>query len=97
LRKLNTAFGRAALERPLDGGYPIEGRDDFSPANVQKSVELSDLIAARLRAAFSRGCLVTAGRASMAVFSSAAGISEKRSSVDPNAASASGSARQGTP
>jgi hypothetical protein len=47
LRKLKTAFGRAALERPLSGGYPIEGCDEFSPINVQKSVELSDLIAAR--------------------------------------------------
>jgi hypothetical protein len=88
LRKLKAAFGRAALARPLGGGLPIEGRDDFSPINVQKSVELSDLIAARLRAAFSWRCFVTAGRASMADFSSAASISKKRSSVDPNAASA---------
>jgi len=47
-------FGRGAVERPPGGGYPIEGCDDFSSINVQKSAELSDLIAARLLAAFSR-------------------------------------------
>jgi hypothetical protein len=54
LRKLKTAFGRAALERPLGGGYPIEGRDDFWPINVQKHVELSELISSYASAAFGR-------------------------------------------
>jgi len=39
-------FGRAALERALSGGDPLEGCDDFSPINVQKSVGLSNLTAA---------------------------------------------------
>jgi hypothetical protein len=49
-RKLEIAFGRDALERPLSGGDPIEAYctlfDDLWPINVQKRVELSELIAA---------------------------------------------------
>jgi hypothetical protein len=49
-RKLEIAFGRDALERPLSGGDPIEAYctlfADLWPINVQKRVELSELIAA---------------------------------------------------